>query len=142
MPLVGGGGVTLSGPNGVLNSLRSSKKMKASPILPIPAFCWRASARDFDLLPQLRFAVNFNDLSFADTEVVDVARNQSGVSKHIGEDLSGSLIYRPLMSQNIVLRASYARLITGHGYKAFVPPAADPNYFSAECGFSPTSSAE
>ena len=44
-----------------------------------------------------------------------VARNQDGISKHIGEDLSAAITYRPLMSQNIVLRTSYATLISGKG---------------------------
>jgi hypothetical protein len=127
VPLVGGGGVSLSGPNGVLNSLRSSKDEGQSNFTN-PGILLAGIGADFDLLPQLRLALNFNDLSFADTEVVDVARNQGGVSKHIGEDLSMSLTYRPLMSQNIVLRAAYARLVTGRGYDALFP-SADPNYF-------------
>jgi hypothetical protein len=127
VPLVGGGGVTLSGPNGVLNSLRSSKDEGQSNFTN-PGILLAGIGADMDLLPQLRLALNFNDLSFAETAVVDVARNQAGVSKHIGEDLSASLIYRPLMSQNIVVRTSYARLITGHGYRALFPNA-DPNYF-------------
>jgi hypothetical protein len=127
VPLVGGGGVALSGGNGVLNSLRSSKDEGQSNFTN-PGIILAGVGADMDLLPQLRLAVNFNDLSFVDTEVIDVARNQGGVSKHIGEDVSGSLIYRPLMSQNIVLRASYARLITGHGFNALFPNA-DPNYF-------------
>jgi hypothetical protein len=126
VPLVGGG-VTLSGPNGVLNSLRSSKDEGQSNFTN-PGILLAGIGADMDLLPQLRLALNFNDLSFAETAVVDVARNQAGVSKHIGEDLSASLIYRPLMSQNIVVRASYARLVTGHGYRALFP-SADPNYF-------------
>jgi hypothetical protein len=60
--------------------------------------------------------------------VIDAARAQSGVPKHIGEDLSVSLIYRPLMSQNIVLRTSYARLIAARGFDALFPHA-NPNYF-------------
>ncbi len=126
VPLVGGGGVALSGPNGVLNSLRSSKDEGQSNFTN-PGILLAGIGADIDLLPQLRLALNFNDLSFAQTKVLDVARGQAGISKHIGEDLSASLIYRPLMTQNIVLRASYARLISGRGYRSLFPNT-DPSY--------------
>jgi hypothetical protein len=133
VPLVGGGGVTLSGPNGVLNDLRSSKDEGQSNFAN-PGILLTGIGADFDLLPQLRLALNCNDLSFADTEVVDVARSQAGVPKHIGEDLSASFIYRPLMTQNIVLRASYARLFSERGYQALFPKA-DPDYFLLDAVF-------
>lgn len=126
VPLVGGGGVTISGPNGVLNDLRSSKDEGQSNFAN-PGTILAGVGSDFDLLPELRLSLNFNDLSFANPAVVDVARSQGGVPKHIGEDASVSLIYRPLMSQNIVLRASYARLISEHGYEALFPRG-DPYY--------------
>jgi hypothetical protein len=126
IPLVGGGGVALSGNNGVLASLRSSKDEGQSNFSN-PGIMLAGIGADFDLLPQLRLALNANDLSFADTAVLDAARAQAGIPKHIGEDLSASVIYRPLMSQNIVLRASYARLVAGSGYRALFP-AGDPNY--------------
>jgi hypothetical protein len=126
VPLVGGGGVTLSGPNGVLNNLRSSKDEGQSNFAN-PGTVLAGLGADFDVLPQLRIALNLNDLSFADARVVDVARAQSGVPRHIGEDTSISIIYRPLMSQNIVLRASYARLISERGYEALFPKT-DPYY--------------
>jgi hypothetical protein len=127
VPLIGGGGVTLSGPNGVLNDLRSSKDEGQSNFVN-PGMLLAGIGADFDLLPQLRLALNCNDLSFADTQVLDVARSQSGIPKHIGEDLSASLIYRPLMTQNVVVRASYARLVSQRGYQALFPKS-DPQYF-------------
>lgn len=126
VPLVGGGGVTISGPNGVLNDLRSSKDEGQSNF-DNPGTILAGIGADFDLLPQLRLAMNLNDLSFVDPQVIDVARSQGGVPKHIGEDASVSLIYRPLMTQNIVLRASYARLISSRGYDALFPKT-DPYY--------------
>jgi hypothetical protein len=126
VPLVGGGGVTISGPNGVLNDLRSSKDEGQSNF-DNPGTILAGVGADLDLLPQLRLAMNLNDLSFVDTAVIDVARSQGGVPKHIGEDASVSVIYRPLMTQNIVLRASYARLISSRGYDALFPKT-DPYY--------------
>ena len=40
------------------------------------------------------------------------------IDRQIGYDLSTAVIYRPRMSQNIVLRGSYAHLLAGDGYDA------------------------
>jgi hypothetical protein len=127
VPLVGGGGVTLSGPNSVLNNLRSSADEGQSNFTN-PGIILAGVGVDMDVLPTLRLSFNVNDLNFADTKVLEVARNQGGLSKHIGEDVSASLIYRPFMTQNIVLRTSYAKLFTGNGYGALFPKT-NPGYF-------------
>jgi hypothetical protein len=76
---------------------------------------------DLDLLPELRLSANWNWLRFDTTEVLEVARNQADIDEEIGHDLSLSLTWRPFMSQNIVLRASYAELLPGPGFKALYP---------------------
>ena len=76
---------------------------------------------DMDILPELRFSANLNSLHFATTEVLELARNQADIDTHIGLDFSLSLTYRPLNSQNIVFRASYANLIPGSGFDALFP---------------------
>jgi hypothetical protein len=126
VPLVGGGGVTLSGRNGVLNDLRSGIDGQSN--FTNPGIILGGVGVDMDILPTLRFSLNANDLSFVETRVIAVARNQGGVGKRIGEDASASLIYRPLMSQNVVLRASYAKLFSGGGYGALFP-GTKPSYF-------------
>ncbi len=120
LPLVGGGGVTLSTRNGVLNDLRSSKDEGQSNFVN-PGTLLAGIGADADLLPTLRASVNVNSVYFDDTAVLEALRNQGGIDRHIGYDVSLSLVYRPLMSQNIVARASYARLIPGAGFKALFP---------------------
>lgn len=115
VPLIGGGGVALSGRNGLLPSLRSSKDEGQSNFANPGLLLWGVGA-DADLLPELRVSANWNVLRFNETRVLEVARNQGGIDKKIGNDVSVSLIYRPLMNQNIVLRASYARLFSASGY--------------------------
>jgi hypothetical protein len=126
VPLVGGGGVALSGRNAILNDLRSSKDEGQSNFTN-PGVALVGLGADFDLLPTLRLALNFNDLYFADTEVLEAARNHGTIGTHIGEDLSAAVTWRPLDSQNIVLRTSYARLISGSGFRALFP-GRDPSY--------------
>ena len=116
MPLVGGGRVGLSSRNGVLNSLRSSKEQGQSNFTN-PGMVLAGIGVDMDILPELRISANWNSLHFADTAVLEVARNQAGIRDHIGNELSVSAIYRPMISQNIVLRASYSQLLPGKGFK-------------------------
>jgi hypothetical protein len=46
-----------------------------------------------------------------------VARNQGGIDRAIGTDLSVAAIWRPFFSQNVVFRASFAALLPGDGFK-------------------------
>ena len=127
VPLIGGGRVALSGRNAVLASLRSSKDEGQSNFVN-PGIWLVGIGADFDVLPELRLSLNWNSIWFDDTEVLEVARNQASIDSAVGQDVSASLTYRPLMSQNIVLRTSYARLFAGDGFKDLYPDD-DPGYF-------------
>ena len=120
VPLVGGGGVSLSGRNGVLNSLRSSKEEGQSNFTN-PGTVLLGAGVDLDVLPQLRVSLNVNHLAFADTAVLAAVRNQAPPPATIGEDVSVAITWRPLLSQNIVLRASYAQLLARGGYAQLFP---------------------
>lgn len=120
VPLIGGGRVVLSGRNGILNSLRSSKELGQSNFTN-PGLILLGVGGDFDVLPELRVSFNANQLWFDETRVLEVARNQAGIERSIGTDVSVSAIWRPLMIQNLVVRASYAALIPGDGYESLFP---------------------
>jgi len=115
VPLIGGGGVVLSGRNGLLNSLRSSKEQGQSNFFN-PGTVLYGIGADFDVLPELRVFANINHISFARKDIVEVLRNQPLESKSIGWDTSISLLYRPTFIQNVVLRASAARLSGGGAF--------------------------
>ncbi|MGI9261908.1 MAG: hypothetical protein ACR2QR_07720 [Woeseiaceae bacterium] len=127
VPLIGGGRVALSPRNGVLNSLRSSKEEGQSNFTN-PGILLAGIGVDMDITPKFRWSLNLNSLWFDDTAVLEVARNQAPIDREIGYDLSTSIIYRPLMSQNIVVRASYAHLIPSDGFTALFPDE-DAGYF-------------
>ena len=116
VPLIGGGRVALSQRNGVLNSMRSSKEHGQANFTN-PGIFLAGAGVDMDLLPELRLSLNANYLAFADTAVLETARQQAPIDRDIGIDLSVSLIWRPFMSQNIVARLSYAQLVTGDGFE-------------------------
>ena len=113
---IGGGGVTLSGRNGILNSLRSSKDQGQANFTN-PGIQLIGYGMDFDLLPEWRVSFNINHLWFDNSKVLEVARNQGNIDREIGWDVSVASIYRPFMTQNLVLRVSAAALIPGDGYE-------------------------
>jgi hypothetical protein len=116
IPLIGGGGLSLSGRNGVLGSLRTSKEQGQSNFVN-PGLNLIGLGADIDLTPHLRLIGNLNWLSFADTSVLEVLRNQGNISRDIGVDMSVALQYRPFMSQNVIFNLSLAWLQPGDGYR-------------------------
>ena len=117
IPLIGGGRVTLSGRNGMLPSLRSSKEQGQANFTN-PGLRMAGLGFDADVLPTLRVSGNWNLLQFDDTSVLETARNQGSIDRTLGQELTLAAIYRPLNSQNIVLRGSYSRLLPGDGFES------------------------
>ena len=116
IPLIGGGGVSLSGRNGVLPSLRSSKDQGQSNFVN-PGLRLIGFGADADLTPQIRMLGNISKLDFINTSSLAVLRNQLISSKDLGLDISVGIQYRPFMTQNIVFNASAAALLPGRGLK-------------------------
>ena len=114
IPLVGGGGLQLSGRNGLLPALRTSKEEGQSNFVN-PGLWLVGAGADFDLTPELRLTGNASWLAFDETAILETLRQQAGVDEEIGFDLSAALVWRPLFSQNVVVRASAAALLPGEG---------------------------
>jgi hypothetical protein len=116
IPLVGGGGVALSGRNGVLTSLRSSKELGQSNFVN-PGLFLAGLGADFDLSPEVRLVANANHLRFARVETLEFLRAQQLRSNEIGWDLSTGIQWRPFFNQNVVVNASGAVLFAGRGLR-------------------------
>ncbi|MEO8359001.1 MAG: hypothetical protein ABI672_03140 [Vicinamibacteria bacterium] len=116
VPLIGGGGVAISGRNGVLPSLRSSKDQGQSNFVN-PGLMFAGLGADLDVKPQVRVITNASAIGFANTSVLSVLRGQGKLGRFAGIDLSTALQIRPLMTQNIVLNVSGAVLLPGRSFK-------------------------
>ena len=117
IPFAGGGrAISLNGRNGILNSLRSSKEEGQSNFIN-PGTMMLGVGGDFDLLPELRISANINHLWFENTRILQELRNEGSIPRAIGWDTSVSAIWRPLTTQNIVLRLSAAALSPGAGFR-------------------------
>ena len=134
IPFIGGGrAITLSGRNGLLNDLRSSKDEGQSNFNN-PGTILAGAGIDADILPELRVSGNANHIWFANTRIIQALRVEGSIPSSIGWDLSAALTYRPRATQNIVVRLSGALLVAGQGHAQGSVPATgqqrDSNYFS------------
>lgn len=125
IPLVGGGGVALSGRNSVLPSLRSSKDQGQSNFVN-PGLLLLGIGADADIAPQWRLIGNVSWLSFMNTSTLEFLRNQGGIARFLGTDISVAVQYRPYMTQNIVFNASVAFLQPGQAYRQLFPAGKRP----------------
>ena len=116
VPLIGGGGVGLSGRNGVLPSLRPSKDQGQSNFIN-PGLLLLGVGADVDVSPEVRVLSNISKLRFMDTTVIGVLKNQKPPSPDFGIDVSVGVQYRPFFTQNVVINASFATLLPGEGAK-------------------------
>ncbi len=73
---------------------------------------------DLDVLPELRVILNVNRLAFDDTAALERLSGLDEVSRSLGWDLSGALIYRPWLAQNAILRLSGGVLVPAAGLRA------------------------
>ncbi|MBV8237910.1 MAG: hypothetical protein JO221_03980 [Sphingomonas sp.] len=131
IPFAGGGrAIAITGRNGILNSLRSSKEQGQSNFNN-PGTMLLGAGADFDLTPQLRLSGNANHLWFGNTATLEALRNQGGIDKSIGWDLSTATIWRPKATQNFVFRLSGAVLLPGAGFRdLFTNSDRHRNYYS------------
>ena len=120
IPFVGGGLVGLSSRNGVLADLRSSKDEGQSNFNN-PGTVLAGGGTDVDVTPTVRVTGNLNHIWFANTAVVQALRQQGAVPRDLGWDVSTAVIWRPGMTQNVVLRASAAVFLPDAGFGRLFP---------------------
>jgi hypothetical protein len=112
--LTGTGG-QLVGPGSLLPTLRSSKLQGQSNFVN-PGLGLFNAGIDVDVTPKLRAFINYNYLRFVHTESLEAALLQENVRHEIGHDLGLGFIYRPLLSENIIVTAGASGLRRGRGF--------------------------
>ena len=111
-----GTGVALNAPDSFLPDLRSSKDEGQSNFNNPGLYLYNAGL-DAKLLPTLKLVANVNFLQFARTQPLVFVLQQNGIRRTIGTDSSIGAIYRPLLSDNIVLVGGAAVLAPGRGFQ-------------------------
>ncbi|MBO0861079.1 MAG: hypothetical protein J2P21_21865 [Chloracidobacterium sp.] len=108
-------GVELVGPNSLLPALRSNKIQGQSNFVN-PGLELVNAGIDADVTPKLRAFFNYNYLRFVRTEPLELALSQENIRHEIGHDLGIGFIFRPLLSENIILTAGASGLKPGRGF--------------------------
>ncbi len=99
----------------LLPSLRSSK-IEGQANFVNPGLTLYNAGIDADLTPKLRGFLNYNYLRFNRTEPVEALLFQPGIRHELGHDLGLGFIYRPYLSENVILAGGVAGLKPGNGF--------------------------
>ena len=114
LPFVGGGGTNLNNRNSFLPNFRPGKEMGQSNFVN-PGLILYNLGVDFELLPELKLVTNASYLQFANTAALEVLRQDGSIGRDIGWDLSAGFLYRPLLTNNVIIRIGSGVLIPEQG---------------------------
>jgi hypothetical protein len=114
------GGVALTQRNGILPDLRSSKiQGQANFVNPgILMFNVGAAA---EVTPTLRAIANANYIRFVTTAPLELLLKQPNIRQDVGVDLSLGIEYRPLLSNNVIIKGFGAVLQPVGGFADIFP---------------------
>jgi hypothetical protein len=108
-------GVNLVNRESLLPDLRSDKNQGQANFVNPGLFLFNLGM-DFDLTPKLKMINNVNFLWFDKTNVLEQFVYQDNIDRFIGVDMSMGFEYRPLLSNNIIMRTGLSMLIPGKGF--------------------------
>jgi hypothetical protein len=109
-------GVQLKSPSSLLADLRSDKDEGQSQFVNPGVYLYEAGL-DADLYPGLKLVANVNYLQFDRTEPIEFLLQQNGVRRSIGLDSGIGLIYRPKLSDNIIMHFGATDLVPFRGLR-------------------------
>jgi len=108
--------IGLKSENSLFPDLRASKDEGQANYVNPGAYVLNAGA-DFDLTPKLRWVVNFNYLQFVHTEPLQLILFQNHIHRSIGADYGTGFVYRPPLSENIVIEGGVTGLTPAQGLR-------------------------
>lgn len=111
-----GSGVGLVQPGSLYNTLRSSKT-EGNPAFVNPGLRLLGAGWDAQLTPKLKLVTNASHLWFDDTSSVEYVLGQGDVRGSIGWDLSVGTVWRPLLTDNVIVKSGVSALVPGHGFR-------------------------
>jgi hypothetical protein len=111
-----GSGVLLTTPGSLIPSMRASKDEGQANFVNPGIFLVNAGA-DFDITPKLKGFLNANYLRFERTASLADILFQAPIRHTIGVDYGAGVLYRPPLSENMVLTGGAAMLTPGDGFR-------------------------
>lgn len=108
--------IQLVSPGSLIPSLRSNKEEGQANFVNPGIFIANAGT-DIDITPKLKGFINFNYLRFMRTEPLQEITFQAPIRHSIGEDYGIGLVYRPPLTDNIILTFGASGLTPGQGFR-------------------------
>lgn len=124
-----GSGVGLNQRLSFLNTLRSSKDQGA-PSFVNPGLILVGAGYDAQLTPHLKLISNLSYLRFDNTGSLEYVLNQDSLDDEIGYDLSLGVVWRPLLTDNVIVRSGVSTLFPGEGFRDIYTAATLYTYFA------------
>ncbi len=109
-------GVGLVSPGSLVPDLRTSKTEGQANFVNPGLFLYNAGV-DIDVTPKLRVFLNFNLLRFAHTDPLELLLFQSNIHAGIGADSGVGFVYRPPLSENVVITGGFDALAPFQGLR-------------------------
>ena len=111
-----GTSVALTAPESFLPDLRSSKEEGQSNFVNPGLFLWNVGL-DADLTQNMKLVTNFSYLRFHHTEPLNLLLFQSQIPDSLGFDYGMGIVYRPILSDNMVIVGGISGLTPGTGLR-------------------------
>jgi hypothetical protein len=109
-------GVNLVNQNSLVPDLRTSKTEGQANFVNPGLFLYNAGV-DADITPKLRGFINLNLLRFAHTDPLELLLFQSNIHAGIGADTGIGFVYRPPLSENMVITSGIDALVPFQGLR-------------------------
>ena len=111
-----GTGVGLVQGGSLYNTLRSSK-LEGNPSFVNPGLLLLGGGWDAQLTPKLKLVTNVSHLWFDDTSSLEYLLGQGKIGRDIGWDISAGVIWRPLLTDNVIVKSGVSALVPGDGFR-------------------------
>ncbi|MCE9635002.1 MAG: hypothetical protein K8T90_04785 [Planctomycetes bacterium] len=111
-----GTGVGLVQGGSLYNTLRSSK-LEGSPAFVNPGLLLLGAGWDAQLTPKMKLIANASHLWFDDTASLEYVLGQGKLHRAIGWDLSAGVIWRPLLTDNVIVKTGVSALLPSRGFE-------------------------
>jgi hypothetical protein len=109
-------GVNLVNENSLVPDLRTSKTEGQANFVNPGLFLYNGGV-DIDITPRLRGFINLNMLRFAHTDPLELLLFQSNIHAGIGADTGIGFVYRPPLSENMVITSGIDALVPFQGLR-------------------------
>jgi hypothetical protein len=120
-----GTSVNLKQRDSLVPNLRTSKTQGQSNFVN-PGILIFGAGLDVDVTPKLRTFLNANYIRFVETSPIEVALFDQRVREELGYDVSIGCIYRPFLTDNVIITAGFGVLIPGEGFRDIYRAAETP----------------